>query len=478
MISKHVSYIMVMAFLVCALILNWQFRQDGYHYLQNVSIALLLGIVLKQIPLLEISLQDMIFQIAVLLIGQALIPKVYFPQINIQCLYPLMLLLLISLLLKARVFHKEKARNGITIVFSTIICTIIYFLYQNAQQILFSYYLTWGNNLEKGKRAMRVMVFVVIVYMITVVSVWLITNITKNGLIKLQEYSEKYKEIDRSAILVLALILCCLIMTELLTFASGTTDFALPVLWIGMCTIIVLIQVIYIRLLLKSISLKEEMRLQESDWQKLSKYNQELESSMEELRAVKHDIKNLFLTMGGFVEKSNDEEMKAFYEKNIVPFAAWELEKSDLYTKLAHIHDESMKSFLYFKIMQGMEQSIKMELQIEFENETMGFCMAQTDLIRILGIFIDNAMEEAKACNGNVTIQIKETKKEYDFLIRNSTREQTRSKGVLAGTTDKGLGRGEGLLIAQKTINKYKNILLNSFFQQEEFVQYLRIKKV
>ena len=95
--------------------------------------------------------------------------------------------------------------------------------------------------------------------------------------------------------------------------------------------VIVMIQVIYIRLLVKSVSVKEEMHLQENDLQQLIEYNHELENNMENIRNIKHDIKNLFLTMGGFVDKSGDEEMKAFYERNIVPFCkAGAAEKSTM----------------------------------------------------------------------------------------------------------------------------------------------------
>lgn len=103
--------------------------------------------------------------------------------------------------------------------------------------------------------------------------------------------------------------------------------------------------------------------------------------------------------------------------------------------------------------------------------------MEQIDLIRILGILIDNAIEEAKACKGRVAISIKEKEQEYFFSVCNTVRRQIRERGVRAGTTDKGLGRGNGLLIVDKLVHKYRNVLLNSFFKEDKFVQCLRIEK-
>ena len=72
---------------------------------------------------------------------------------------------------------------------------------------------------------------------------------------------------------------------------------------------------------------------------------------------------------------------------------------------------------------------------------------------------------------------IQEDEREYVFSISNTVRRRTREKGVVAGTTDKGLGRGNGLLIVDKLIRKYNNVILNSFFKEDRFVQCLRIAK-
>lgn len=181
--------------------------------------------------------------------------------------------------------------------------------------------------------------------------------------------------------------------------------------------------------------------------------------------------------MGGFVDRSNDEEMKVFYKENFVPFAKQELQKNDLCMKLACIHSESLKSFLYFKMMQGIEQRVSIDLLVQIGDTNDILCMEQIDLPRILGILMDNAIEEAKACSGTVVIAIKENEREYLFSVSNTVRRQIREKGVIAGTTDKGLGRGNGLLIVESLIRKYRNVILNSFFKEDEFVQCLRIEK-
>ena len=115
--------------------------------------------------------------------------------------------------------------------------------------------------------------------------------------------------------------------------------------------------------------------------------------------------------------------------------------------------------------MQGIEQNVPIDLAVQLVDTKDFLCIEQIDLIRILGILIDNALEEAKTCQGTVSITIKEKEQEYLFSVSNTVRPQVREKGVNAGTTDKGLGRGNGLLIVDKLVWKYRNVLLNSFFK-------------
>lgn len=459
------------------LIIGWKFRSRNFYYAMDICEVLLLAAILKVSPLLELSINDLIAMASVMLLNKVILPFLYIPGYNHPRTIPFVFLLLLELYVQIRWMHKRKHGYGVVIAYAVVGCLIALSLYRKCGQLLYSRYFVRESEISLIWRALYFLAVISIISVFIFLAIRYIGIFVKKWLQIMQEYSVKYREIDRSVMLVMSLTFCCLMMTELVPMSDDST-YALPLLWIGLCTVIVMIQVIYIRLLIKSISVKEEMRLQENDLQQMAEYNHELENNMENIRNIKHDIKNLFLTMGGFVEKSGDEEMKAFYAENIVPFAKQELQKSDLYMKLSNVHDESLKSFLYFKIMQGIDQDVDMDLQVQLDHTDNSFCMGQIDLIRILGILLDNAMEEAKICNGTVMTSIKENEREYVFTISNTVRRKTREKGVVAGTTDKGLGRGNGLLIVNKLIRKYKNVLLNSFFKEERFVQCLRIEKL
>lgn len=459
------------------LLISWRLRSRNLYYAMDICEVLLLAAVLKVAPLLELSVNDLIVMASVMLFNKVILPYLYIPGYNHPRIIPFVFLLSLELYVLIRLIHKRKQGYGVVIAYAATGCWIVFSLYRKCEQLFYSHYFVRKSETGLVRKELYILAGISIISVFIFLVIRCFGVFVKKWLQTMQEYSMKYREIDRSIMLVMVLTFCCLMMTELVSFAADDSTYALPLLWIGLCTVIAMIQAVYIRLLVKSISVKEEMRLQENDLQQLAEYNRELENNMENIRNIKHDIKNLFFTMGGFVDKSGDEEMKVFYAENIVPFAKQELQKNDLYMKLSNIHDESMKSFLYFKVMQGIDQNVDMDLQVQLDDTDDSFCMGQIDLIRILGILLDNAIEEAKICNGTVMVSIKEDEREYLFSISNTVRRQTREKGVIAGTTDKGLSRGSGLLIVNKLIRKYKNVLLNSFFKEDRFVQCLRIEK-
>lgn len=487
-VNKKVLFVELLL-LALTLFVEWKLQLRRLYFAMDISEVLLLTMVLKIMPLLELSVNDLIAAAFFMVLNQVLLQSLYFYNSTI----PFIFLLSLELLVLVRGVHHRKGGYGITIGYAVLCCLSVLCIYRKWEQVILSIYYEREGEFGFAVRALYLLICMVILAIPVFLIIRWLNVFVKKWLIKLREYSITYGEIDRSVILVMTLTLGALSMRELvrilipflpenyeihMIFSSvAENTYEIPLLWAGFSIMIVLIQVIYIRLLVKSISVKEEMRLQEKDLHQLAEYNRELEQNMEDMREIRHDIKNMFLTMGGFVDRSDDIEMKVFYEENIIPFAKRELQKNDLYAKLACIHSESLKSFLYFKIMQGIEHKVSIDLSVQLANARGVLCMEQIDLIRILGILIDNALEEAKICQGTVSITIKEKEQEYLFSVSNTVRLQVKEKGVNAGTTDKGLGRGNGLLIVDKLVRKYRNVLLNSFFREDSFVQCLRIEK-
>jgi sensor histidine kinase regulating citrate/malate metabolism len=222
--------------------------------------------------------------------------------------------------------------------------------------------------------------------------------------------------------------------------------------------------------------LKDNLKSTAFENQNLLAYSSSLEKNIDDIRNIKHDIKNVFLTMSYFVEQSDNAEMQAFYHEKISPFAIDEIAKSDLYGKLALIDNEELKAFLFYKISQAVERGIMLDLDVSPQFSVSKSKMGFTDLIRILGILLDNAIEECmESSNGLLIIKISQNEELVSYMVKNTVRREVKEKGVKEGVSTKGHDRGKGLLISRGILEKYDFITLNSYFTKDSFVQNLII---
>ncbi|MGI6199355.1 MAG: GHKL domain-containing protein [Christensenellales bacterium] len=457
---------------VCALAV-WSLARADYHanFAVNMIQLVLMAVAVQALGLTCLSLGESMMLLAMLIAQMLELP---FARLNTAYL---LLLLLIDLLVIVLLRGKGLRGQGFSIAICVLTCTGLVGLYDFSRRPFMTLYYDWGHlyRWSTAERAGVMVAYAVICLAAAVLMIWAVRVLLKRAGRETGDFWVKYRELEKPILFVLGFTLLMLASME--TWLPMPYFGYLRSIWSAVLVLMVLIQVAYIRLLIKTISLKERMKVAEDNRQALALYNSELEDNLAALREVRHDVKNLFLTMGGFVERSDDAEMKRFYRERIVPFVQDTLQRSDLYAKLSEIRDESLKAFLYYKITQMLSGGVPVSLKVELPDGALGAWVEPTDLVRLLGILIDNAREEAQLASGGVRVLVQEDASRYSFTIRNATRPATRDRGVVAGTSDKGLGRGNGLIIARRILAKYRNLVLNSYFQQEDFVQQLIIAK-
>jgi sensor histidine kinase regulating citrate/malate metabolism len=220
--------------------------------------------------------------------------------------------------------------------------------------------------------------------------------------------------------------------------------------------------------------LKDNLKNKALENQSLAAYSSGLEKNMDGIRNIKHDIKNIFLTMGRFVEQSGDGELQAFYREKISPFANEEMAKSDLCGKLAAIDNEQLKAFLFYKISQAVERGLDVDLDISPRFTTAKMKMEFTDLVRILGILLDNAIEECMELeHGIVAVKISCNDNLVSYIVKNTVAPERKANGIKPSVSSKGIGRGNGLVIVRGILENYDCVTLNSYFAEDCFVQNL-----
>ena len=122
-----------------------------------------------------------------------------------------------------------------------------------------------------------------------------------------------------------------------------------------------------------------------------------------------------------------------------------------------------------------MNVAVELEVQVDLQRFFLGLDII--DLTRVLGILLDNAMEEAAQVPGGVlSLRIAEDGEGCSYIIKNPVTGETRARGIHPGISSKGEGRGQGLKIVREILEQYAGAALNSSLQGEVYVQSLNIK--
>lgn len=330
----------------------------------------------------------------------------------------------------------------------------------------------------------RLAIFKTIIWVISLVSI-IVVNLILIYLIKkyfnmyfyeINKMGKKYPTLEKYFIYITIGILFLILFMHFTFFSLFGYSNQNTLLLTIFCLLGLIIQLLYLTLLFRVTYYKDNLTDKELENKSLTLYSSNLEKNIDDIRAIKHDIKNIFFTMGQYVEESDNEEMKLFYKTKIYPFASDEILKNDLYSKLMILKNEQLKAFLYYKISQALERNIPTELDIDLASEVFSTGIDFTDLIRILGILIDNGIEECvNTENSHLIIKISQNNELASYVIKNTVNSVKKAAGIKAGISTKGENRGNGLVIVHNVIEKYDFVMLNSYFVEDLFVQNLNI---
>lgn len=272
---------MELLLLALMMLIGWGLRVRSLYYALSISEIFILMAILKIIPLMELSVNDLIIMAFFMLLNNVVLQLPFFGGPGFLHIAPFLLMLLLELLVLVRVIHQRKRGYGIVVGYAVLCCWGVLVVYRKWERFVLDYYLAREGEFDFAVKALYLLTCMVIISVPVILIIRCLSIFLKKWLIKLQEYSVTYTEIDRSIVVVMILTLGTLSMRELvrilLPFLSAEDTSEMPLLWTGFSFMMVMIQIIYIRLLVKSISVKEEMHLLEKDMHQLAEYNRELE---------------------------------------------------------------------------------------------------------------------------------------------------------------------------------------------------------
>jgi two-component system sensor histidine kinase AgrC len=218
--------------------------------------------------------------------------------------------------------------------------------------------------------------------------------------------------------------------------------------------------------------IKDELELKEKEKRikELTLYIGTIEELVEKYREFKHDYKNIVLGMGA--ENINEYKLLEKLNKEVVGDKNY-----DAFLNLKNIDYTPLKSILSYYIMLSIKNGVEVSL-ITIGN-IMECSVSELEISRIMGIILENALEETQENNNRkIEIFVEDSGDCLNIAVANTFKKQTFNLDEIykRGYSSKGENRGLGLYNLKTLVGKNSSITLNTFINEDMFTQDLYIK--
>lgn len=228
-----------------------------------------------------------------------------------------------------------------------------------------------------------------------------------------------------------------------------------------------------------SIKLQNEIRYKSKlrETTQLKEYTESLEEMSGELRKFRHDYINILSSIAGYVDDNDMEGLRKHLYNEIIPLEKHITMNNSRLDLLKNIKIPEIKGLVSSKIIKAQELNIN--VTVDIMEEILKVNADIVSLCRILGILLDNALEE---CSGHeasyIAFGVIKNPVTTDFIISNSCRDNIEPIYKLKekGYSTKETGEGLGLAIVEELVDKSDNFILDTIIEKEKFIQILTVE--
>ena len=215
-----------------------------------------------------------------------------------------------------------------------------------------------------------------------------------------------------------------------------------------------------------------KLAITRKDLECAEEYNQSLEILYDKVKGFKHDFDNIVSSLDGYIENNDMEGLKKYFN---------EFKKDCKITNNLSIinpriiNNPGIYSLLNNKYFKATHSGVTFDIEFFLNLDTLKINMYQ--LSRILGVLIDNAIEEAEKCDEKIVKVsfIRENRNNRSVItVKNtySNKDVDLEKIFEKGLSGKENHSGIGLWEVKKYVKKTKNLDLypsktDTYFKQE-----------
>lgn len=205
------------------------------------------------------------------------------------------------------------------------------------------------------------------------------------------------------------------------------------------------------------------------------------ESDIEDQRTLRHETKNEFATIKCKLQDKEDNKTIIEYIDSVIG----EKEKagSTNYCKFKYLPSNGLKGFFYYKCTEAEKKGISVSVNISKQIENSFLKDIETkdfkDLARIIGVYLDNAIEASSTSEGKkLGIEMYLIKEKIEIIITNTfNNEINLDKIGKESFSTKGKHRGHGLLLVKKILSENNRFEAKKEIRGNIYIQSLKISE-
>ena len=228
------------------------------------------------------------------------------------------------------------------------------------------------------------------------------------------------------------------------------------------------------------VQIEKEIALKQKKFEQkhLQTYTDEIVELYNEIRGFRHDYAGMLVSMQMAIDSGDLQEINRVYNEVLVN--ANQKLRSEKYTyfDLNNIEDSALRSLIAQSIVYARKNDV--EFTLEVKDIITRLSMDLLDLVRIMSILLNNAVEGA-ADSYLKQMEVAVIKMDFEtvIVIQNSCKiTMTPSEDLFAlGFSTKGRNRGLGLNNVKEILDKYDNIILETEMEDNTFRQIIRFKR-
>lgn len=204
------------------------------------------------------------------------------------------------------------------------------------------------------------------------------------------------------------------------------------------------------------------------------------ESDIEEQRTLRHETKNEFATIKCKLQDKENNKTIIEYIDSVIG----EKEKagSTKYSKFKYLPSNGLKGFFYYTFIEAEKKGINVSINISKQIENSFLKDIETkdfkDLARIIGVYLDNAIEASSTSEDKkLGIEMYLIKEKIEIIITNTfNNEINLDKIGKESFSTKGKHRGHGLLLVNKILSENNMFEAKNEIRGNIYIQSLKIK--